>query len=63
MIKKFMNILKQIYQYYIQAILFIAGFVMLNIACYRINTTAGLFVTAFTLILFGIILNYDQEKR
>lgn len=63
MIKKFVSILKQMYGLYIQAILFVSGFIILNIACYRLNTEAGLFVTAITLILFGIIMNYDQEKR
>ena len=53
MVNKFWNCLKKIYLFYIQAILFIAGFVLLNIACYRINVTAGLFVSGFTLILFG----------
>ncbi|TDN08679.1 DUF1056 family protein [Lactobacillus crispatus] len=63
MVNKFWNCLKKIYLFYIQAILFIAGFVLLNIACYRINVTAGLFVSGFTLILFGLIINSDQEKR
>lgn len=63
MIDKFLKYLKYIYTYWIQAIMFIAGFIVLNLACYRLNTTAGLFVTGITLILFGIILNHDQEKR
>ena len=62
MVNKFVKIIKNIYTYYIQAILFITGFVLLNIACYRINVTAGLFVTGITLILFGIIVNYDQQQ-
>lgn len=63
MVNKFVEMLKRIYSYYIQAILFIAGFVMLNIACYRINTTVGFLFTGFTLILFGIIVNHDQQSR
>lgn len=63
MINKFVQILKEIYYYYIQAILFISGFIVLNIACYRINTIAGLFVTGATLILFGIIMNRDQQEK
>jgi hypothetical protein len=63
MIKQFLKILKLIYSLYLQAIFFISGFVILNIACYRINVEAGLFTTAATLILFGIILNHDQERR
>lgn len=63
MINKFLNILKTIYSLYLQAIFFISGFVVLNVACYRLNTEAGLFTTAGTLILFGIILNHDQERR
>lgn len=63
MVNKFWNYLKKIYLFYIQAIFFIAGFVLLNVACYRINVTAGLFVSGFTLILFGLIINGDQEKR
>lgn len=63
MVNKFWNYLKNIYLFYIQAILFIAGFILLNVACYRINVTAGLFVSGFTLILFGLIINGDQEKR
>ncbi len=64
MINKFWKIIKKIYFLYIQAILFVAGFVLLNIACYRLmNITGGLFVSAFTLILFGLIINNDQEKR
>lgn len=62
MVNKFVKFLRLIYSFYIQAILFIAGFVVLNIACYRINVTAGLFVTGITLILFGIIVNYDQQQ-
>lgn len=62
MVNKFVKILRQIYSLYIQAILFIAGFVVLNIACYRLNVTAGLFITGFTLILFGIIINRDQQS-
>lgn len=63
MVNKFIQIIKNIYTYYIQAILFITGFVLLNIACYRLNTTAGLFVTGITLILFGIIVNRDQQEK
>ncbi len=62
MVNKFVKIIKHIFSYYIQAILFIAGFVMLNIACYGINTIAGYFVTGITLILFGVIINYDQQQ-
>lgn len=62
MVKTFMKFLKNIYLYYLQAILFIAGFVVLNIACYCVNTILGLFATAVTLILFGVILNYDQQN-
>lgn len=63
MIKQFKKMLASLYTHYLQAILFVAGFVILNIACYRINVTAGLFVTGGTLILFGIILNQDQQNQ
>lgn len=63
MINKFWKFLKKVYFLYIQAILFVAGFVLLNVACYQLNVTAGLFVSGFTLILFAFIINSDQEKR
>ncbi len=53
MFNKFIQIIKIIYTYYIQAILFIAGFVVLNIAVYKLNTTAGLFFQA--LLLFYLV--------
>lgn len=63
MMNKFIKILKEIYTYYIQAILFIAGFFVLNIAVYRLNTTAGLFFSGFTLILFSLVINHDQQEK
>ncbi len=63
MMNKFIKILKEIYTYYIQAVLFIAGFVVLNIAVYRLNTTAGLFFTGITLILFSLVINHDQQEK
>ena len=63
MISKFMQILKNAYFWYFQTILFIAGFVVINIAVYLINTVAGLFLTGITLILFGIIMNHDRQRR
>ena len=63
MINKFWNFLIIVYFLYIQAILFVAGFVLLNVACYQLNVTAGLFISGFTLILFALIMNSDQEKR
>lgn len=63
MINKFIQILKNVYFWYFQTILFIAGFVVINIAVYLINTVAGLFLTGITLILFGIIMNHDRQGR
>ena len=63
MFNKFIQIIKIIYTYYIQAILFIAGFVVLNIAVHKLNTTAGLFFSGFTLILFSLVINHDQQEK
>ena len=61
MVKQFRKIIKTIYQYYLQMILFIAGFLMLNIAAYKFNSLCGLIVTGCTLILFAVVLNKEQE--
>lgn len=63
MINTFIQILKNVYFWYFQTILFIAGFVVINIAIYLINAVAGLFLTGITLILFGIIMNHDRQRR
>ena len=63
MFNKIIRIIKIIYTYYIQAILFIAGFFVLNIAFYRLNKTAGLFFSGFTLILFSLVINHDQQEK
>lgn len=61
MVKQFRKIIKAIYQGYLQMVLFIAGFLMLNIAAYRFNQLCGFIVTGLTLILFAIVLNQEQD--
>lgn len=63
MVNKFWQAIKKIYALYIQAILFIAGFICVNIAIYSFSWKIGILITGITLILFALIINSDQEKR